>query len=195
MKRVLVAVAIAAAAVVQVSSAGGASSKSIELKVGDAIDVVGTKVACFAITSNAKDGIGCVLWKQQKPMPGTFGAGLAVDGSATLTKLNPDGSGTTVMTRHPQARRKVYQARVGDVFGWQISSTTSLGCRVLNVTSAAVAPVYRGIKVSCWRATSTSPLPNTYGVSISDSMAGIFRFDAKGNVSTWGVIRRQPARP
>jgi hypothetical protein len=61
------------------------------------------------------------------------------------------------------------------------------------LTSTLVGPIYRGVKVSCWRATATSPLPSTYGLSISDKMAGVFRFDAKGRVTTWGVMRRQPS--
>lgn len=191
MKRALVVVALVVAAV-QVAAASAESRKSIPLKVGDAIDVVGTKIACFAITSNSKDGIACVPWKSSKPVTGSFGAGLAVDGSVTLTKIKADGTGAPVFKRKPQARHTVYKAGVGDLFGWQIDSQVSLGCRVLNVTSTLVGPLYRGVKVSCWRATATTPLPGTYGVSISDKMAGVFRFDAKGRVTSWGVMRRQP---
>lgn len=191
MKRALIVVALLVAAA-QVAGANAASRKSIPLKIGDAIDVAGTKIACFAITSNSKDGIGCVLWKSGKPMTGSYGAGLAVDGTVTLTKLKADGTGAPVFKRRPQARQTVYKAAVGDLFGWQIDSKVSLGCRVLNVTSTLVGAVYRGVKVSCWRATATAPLPGTYGVSISDKMAGVFRFDAKGRVTSWGVMRRQP---
>lgn len=191
MRRALVVVALVVAAA-QVVGANAASRKSIPLKVGDAIDVVGTKIACFAINSSSKDGMACVLWKSSKPMTGSYGVGLAVDGTVTLNKLKADGTGAPVFKRKPQARHTVYKARVGDLFGLQIDSKTTLGYRVLNVTSTLVGPVYRGVKVSCWRATTTAPLPGTYGVSISDKMAGVFRFDAKGRVTTWGVMRRQP---
>jgi hypothetical protein len=192
MKRALVVAALVVAAA-QVAGANAAPQTSILLKVGDAIDVVGTKIACFAINSSSKDGVACVLLKSSKPMIGSYGVGLAVDGTVTLNKLKADGTGAPVFKRKPQARHTVYKARVGDLFGLQIDSTTSLGCRVLNVTSTLAGPVYRGVKVSCWRATATAPLPGTYGVSISDKMAGVFRFDAQSRVTSWGVMRRQPA--
>ena len=191
MKRALVVVALVVAAV-HVAGASAASRKSIPLKVGDAIDVVGTKIACFAINSNAKDGIACVLWRGSKAMTQSYGVGLAVEGTVTLTKIKTDGTGAPVFKRKPQSRQTVYKAGVGDLFGWQIDNNVSLGCRVLNVTSTLVGAVYRGVKVSCWRATATTPLAGTYGISISDKMAGVFRFDAKGRVTTWGVMRRQP---
>jgi hypothetical protein len=191
MKRALVVVALVVVAA-QVAGANAAPQQSIPLKVGDAIDVVGTKIACFAINSSAKDGMACVLWKSSKPITGSYGVGLAVDGTVTLNRLKADGTGAPVFKRKPQARHTVYKARVGDVFGLQIDSKVSLGCRVLNVTSTLVGAAYRGVKVSCWRATATTPLPGTYGISISDKLAGVFRFDAKGRVTTWGVTRRQP---
>jgi len=45
----------------------------------------------------------------------------------------------------------------------RVSSVVSLGCRVLDIVSAQVEPIYRGVKVSCWRATTNDPLPRTYG--------------------------------
>ena len=190
MRRMLVIVMVAAG--LAATAAAGAPTKSIELKIGDAVDVVGTKVACFAINSNGRDGVACVLWKGSKAAVGTYGVGMAVDGTVSLNRVNKDGSGTPVFKRRPSAAHAVYKVGVGDGFGLQISSSVALGCKVINVTSTLVAPVYRGPKVSCWRATATAPLPGTYGVSVSDKMAGVFRFDSKGNVTTWGVMRRQP---
>ena len=190
MKRL--AAAGAAAAVVLLASAGAAQAKSIPLKVGDAVDVAGTGIACFAITSNGRDGMACVLWKGSKPKTGTYGVGMAVDGTVSLTHIDKNGSGTPVFKRRPSAAHAVHKVKVGDAFGMQIDAKIALGCHVIDVTSTSVQPVYRGVKVSCWRATATDPLPKTYGVSISDKMAGVFRFDADGRVTTWGVMRRQP---
>ncbi len=190
MRRALAALAVIAA-FVTVGAASGTPRSATPLKIGDAVDVVGTKLACFAIRSNSKDGMACVLWANGKAVVGSYGAGLAVDGTAVLTHIKADGSGQQVFKRRLQRSGTVYRASVGDVFGLQISSTVSLGCSVLNVTSTLVGPLYRGIKVSCWRATSTAPLPNTYGVTISDKLAGVFRFDTKGHITTWGVMRRQ----
>lgn len=192
MRRALIALMLVGACALG-GSAGAATRASYPLKLGDAVDVVGTKIACYAITSNKKDGMACVLvGTSGKPVTGSYGAGLAVDGTAVITHLKADGSGDQVFKRKLAASTTVYRVHADDVFGFQISSTVSLGCRVINVTSSLAEPVYQGVKVSCWRATATSPLPNTYGVSISDKMAGVFRFDAKGNTTSWGVLHRQP---
>lgn len=184
---VLVAVVLAAA-----GAAGAGTTKTVELKIGDAVDVVGTKIACFAIRSNGRAGVACVLWKGSDPAVGSYGVGLAVDGTVSLNRIGRNGTATTIFKRRPAAAHRVYKLRVGDVFGLQITDEIALGCHVIDVTSTSVAPVYRGPKVSCWRATATAPLPATDGVSISDKMAGVFRFDAQGRVSKWGIMRRQP---
>ena len=136
--------------------------------------------------------MACVLLKGSAPLVGSYGAGLAVDGTAVLNKLKADGTSERIFKRRLQAVRTVYKVKPGDLFGLQITDTVSIGCRVINVTATNVAAVYRGIKVSCWRATATQPLPNTYGVSISDKFAGVFRFDGKSNVTSWGISRNQP---
>jgi hypothetical protein len=184
------AAGLVAAALVPAASA--APQRSIPLKIGDAIDVVGTRVACFALRSNGKNGMACVLLRGSNPIVGSYGAGLAADGTAVLNKIKADGSADDVFRRKLQAARTVYKAKTGDLFGLQLTNTIGLGCRVIDVTATNLAPVYRGVKVSCWRATATQPLPNTYGVSISDRFAGVFRFDAKGKPTTWGVMRQQP---
>jgi hypothetical protein len=48
------------------------------------------------------------------------------------------------------------------------------------------------LKVSCWRATETSGLPNDYGVSISDTFAGVFKFDTRGHAAGNVFVRFQP---
>ncbi len=175
--------------------AGASSQGTVRLKIGDAVDVLGTKIACFAIKSNGKNGVGCVLWGADKPLVGSYGAGLAVDGTAIVNRIKPDGTSATVFKRKLQSAartQKVYKLRVGDVFGFPIDSTVNLGCKILNITDSTVAPIYRGVKVSCWLATETAPVPSSWGMSISDKFAGVFQFDAKGNVSPRGSMKRQP---
>jgi len=195
-RRVLLPVALLSVALAVLSvGASAASQKSVQLKIGDAVDVLNTRVACFAVHSNGKDGVGCVIWGNSKPLPGSYSVGLAVDGTAVLSKLKPDGSAQQIFKRRPAARgraAKVYRVDVGDVFGLQITSKIALGCKVINVDDPSAAPVYRGIKVSCYRATAESPLPNSLGVSISDKFAGVFQFDSKGAVSSNGIMRTQP---
>lgn len=177
------------------ATAAAAPAATIRLSIGDAVDVVGTKIACFALTSSGKDGVGCVLWSGKKPIAGTFGVGLAVDGTAVVNRVKPDGTAQRIFKRRLQSHAravKVYRVRVGDVFGFPIDNTRSLACRVINVTDKNLAAFYRGVKVSCWRATATAPLPRSYGVSISDSFAGAFAFDANGKLEPSGFLRRQP---
>jgi hypothetical protein len=62
------------------------------------------------------------------------------------------------------------------------------------VTASARGPrLSRGVP----RGLLGCPLPKSYGVSISDKMAGIFVFDAQGRVTpttaTKDVLRQQPA--
>ena len=196
-RRVLLFVALISVALVAVFavSASAAAQKTVQLKIGDAVDVLGTRVACFAVKSNGKDGVGCVIWGKGKPLAGSFTVGLAVDGTAVLSKLEADGSAHQIFKRKPQERgrtAKVYRLGVGDLFGFQIDSKIALGCRVIEVTEGSVAPIYRGVKVSCWRATSDTPLPNSLGISISDKFAGVFQFDADGAVRPNGLVRAQP---
>ncbi|HET7568022.1 MAG TPA: hypothetical protein VFJ91_08540 [Gaiellaceae bacterium] len=192
----LLAVAAAAAAL---PAAGGAGNPSLtRLRIGDAVDVLGTRIACFAITSNSKDGIACLLWKGGKVLPSSFGVGLAVDGTAVVNRIDAKGNSTKVWKKRLPASRgaasgKVYKIGVGGGFGIPVSSEVVLGCEVLNVTSTAVEPLYRGVKVSCWPATATKAVPNRYGVSISDRFAGVFKITPQGSMSTWGYVKRQPA--
>jgi hypothetical protein len=186
---VLIAAALAVAAL-----APAAQAKTVELKVGDTVDVLGTPVLCVAITSNKQNGIACVLWSKDKPRAPSYGVGLSVKGTASLEHLKADGSSATVIKRKLASRSasKVYKLTVGDSFGMQISDKVALGCRIINVTSTAVEPLYRGTKVSCWLATATTPLPNTWGVSISAKFAGVFHFTATSQVDpNKATMRRQ----
>jgi hypothetical protein len=62
---------------------------------------------------------------------------------------------------------------------------------VIDVTDRTLPAFYRGVKVSCWRATATAPLPRTYGISISNTFAGVFAFDAHGKIEKDAIVRRQ----
>ena len=63
---------------------------------------------------------------------------------------------------------------------------------MISVTSTQVEPIYRGVKVSCLRSNGTTGIPNSYFVSVSAKFAGVGKFDAKGQVSTWGFVKKQP---
>lgn len=194
---VLAGLAAVAAVGIGATSSDAGNPAAIKLETGDAVDVVGTRVACFAIVSNAKPGIACVIWsKKNAALPGSYGVGLAVDGTAVLNRIKADGTAESLFKKRLPASRsataKVYKVNVGEAFGLPAPGGNALGCQVLNITSTSLAPIYRGPKVSCWLATATKPLPNRYGVSISDKMAGVFRFTATSEVSTWGIVKPQP---
>ena len=180
------------------SLAGGAGAgDTIQLKIGDAVDVLHTRVACYALNSNGKDGIGCLLIANGKPIPGSYSVGLAVDGTAVLNTINADGSATHVFKKrlpqsHGVSSGKVYRVQPGQSFGIPVSGGEVIGCNVINVTTTSVAPIYRGIKVTCWFADASHAIPNRYAVSISDKMGGVFKITSSGQVSSWGIVKPQP---
>jgi hypothetical protein len=200
--RIPILLAVVVSAVVVVALMGGAVAGAgtpslIQLKVGDTVDVLNARVVCFALNSNGKTGIGCLIWgKKNAPLVGSYGVGLSVDGTAVLNRIKADGSAQNLFRKRLLASRgaagTVYKVKVGEGFGLPAPNGRVLGCQVLNIKSTALAPIYRGLKVSCWLATATKPVPNRYGVSISDKMAGVFKFTPKGALSSWGIVKPQP---
>lgn len=186
------AVALVALAALAAVPASAAPLKNLPLKIGDAVDVVGTPLACFAVHSNNKDGLACVLWQGNKPKVGTYAVALAVDGTASLKKLKADGSGQTIFKRKLQAARTVYKAHAGDLFGFQVNNTLAIACEVINITSTAVEPSLRGVKVVCLRSNGTTAIPTSYFVTLSAKVAAVSKFDAKSKPSTWALIKNQP---
>lgn len=199
----LAAVVVPAALAAQAGAGSSAYSPARKLAIGDAVDVRGTGIACFAVVSNKKPGIGCaLLGKDGNPRPGSYAVGIAVDGTIVMSRVKADGTSATVLKRTPQAAggaatagraAKVYPASPGDSFGLPIDTAHIIGCRVIEVLpSQAAKPLYRGIKVACWRATEKAPVPRSEGVEISDRFAAAFRFDAKGNVTAGILVKAQP---
>ena len=188
--------ATGAAGTTGVSSAGGA----VKLAIGDTIDVKNTGVVCFAVVSNKKPGLGCVLWKGNAPRIGSYGVGIATDGTVVVNQILADGSAKTLLKRVPQlaghrsasAAGKVYAGLPGDTFGLPIDKTHILGCRVVDVKPSEAVALYQGIKIACWRADNEFPVPNSNGVQISDRMAAAYSFNAKGVVTKTLLVKRQP---
>lgn len=193
----IAAVAVALAAVL-VTSASATSQKAVKLKNGDAVGVTGTRLACFALTSSGKRGIACLLLANGKPVANSYGAALVVDGTAVVSKLKANGTSQDLFARKPQSATRaatVYTVGVNDVFGFVISPKLQIGCKVLNVTAKSIPATYRGIRVTCWRATAASkPVGRSYFTSISDKFVAVAQFDAKGNVTSAAplIIKNQP---
>jgi len=174
-------------------AASAAGKQTVTLRIGDTVLVTGTPIRCFALNSGGKNGIGCLLWGKGRPVIGSYSAGLAVDGSAAVSLIKANGS-TRVIKRGPASARTsgaTYRVAVNDVFGIIVDAKIDLGCKVLDITTTTVAPIYRGVKVSCWRATTTAPVPMSWGISLSTKFAGVFKFDAHGNVTNTGAVKKQ----
>ena len=173
---------------------------AVKLAIGDSIDVKNTGVVCFAVVSNKKPGLGCVLWKGNAPRIGSYGVGIATDGTVVVNQILADGSAKTLLKRVPQlaghrsasAAGKVYAGLPGDTFGLPIDKTHILGCRVVDVKPSEAVALYQGIKIACWRADNEFPVPNSNGVQISDRMAAAYSFNAKGVVTKTLLVKRQP---
>lgn len=201
--------AAAAVAALAAGTAGAVTNPAKKLAIGDAVDVTGTGVACFALKSNGKNGIACVLWKGDGPRSGSFGVGMAVDGTVVLNQILADGSAKTLYKRILQARAlgagptaaatsaraggKVYKLGAGNAFGLPVDARHILVCNIVNVTTTEAAPIYRGIKVGCWKTLDTLALPNSGCVQISDKMANVCHMGPDGAVDRVVLLKKQPA--
>lgn len=178
------------------SSSALARGEAVRLKVGDAIAVEGTSIACFAIVSNQKAGVGCVLLDGSDPKVGTYGVGIAVDGTVVVNRVKPDGGSQRILKRTPQSvsrSTKVYTGRPGDEFVLRIDAGHFIACRVVLVRPGEAKALYQGRKIGCWRTVGADPAPKTDGVQISERFVSVFRFDAKGVVGSMPLIKAQPA--
>ena len=175
----------------------GAASANVVIKVGDAVAVAGTHIGCYGVTGDGKDGIVCFKVDAKGLAPGTFGIGAAEGGEVTAYKIKANREPKRIFKRTLQAAAapavagkatKTITLGVGKVFGL---AKTDILCQILKITKG-VAPLYRGVKVGCFRADTSGVLPSTYGVVLSDKFAAVFRFDAQGNAGPSLFERKQP---
>ncbi len=170
---------------------------NVGIKVGDAVDVVATKLACYAVKASGKSGVVCFKLDAKGLDPGTFGVGIAQDGTVTAYKINAKREPKRILKREPQSATgpdlalttaKTIRLRSGTTF--QLKGTSIL-CQILTVTSG-VAPLYRGTKVGCFRADGVGPLPRSNGVAVSGKFAGAFAFKANRKPGPSFFERKQP---
>lgn len=196
--RVALCTLAAALATGTAATAPAATASTRPLTSGDGIFVKGTSIACFVLRSNGKDGIGCVpVDKTTRPVSGTYGVGIAVDGTTIINQVKADGTSKTILRRKPQAAARwssrTYTAFPGDVFLLPIDPTHKLACRVTRVKPGQAAVLYQGVKIGCWRILRTGfPVPHSDAVQISDRMASIVRADAKGVFNRTVLVKKQP---
>lgn len=165
---------------------GAQAQKRFDVKVGDTIEIVGTKVACFAVRADNGIGIACFKATAKGLLPGTYGAGLATDGRVAVHKVSAKGEPAKIWGRKLSSRGARYlKANYGDVFHLQESRVY---CDVVKMLASETTQP--GIKVGCYLA-APAPLVKSYGFAVSDRFVGIFRWktpDAAADV----LVKRQP---
>jgi hypothetical protein len=162
----------------------GAAALTIQMAAGDTVDVVGTKLACFFIPSKTVQGIGCYQSSNKGLTVGTYGVAISQTGDTIVTRVNAKGAPITLWGSRKKASARGHATRYfsltkGDSFGFRIAGIDT-GCTILDLFPKGDAR-YQGRRVVCFRSKKTKPLPNSYGVVVSNKFAGSFRFDAKGN--------------
>ncbi len=167
--------------------AGPASARTVEIRLGDTVDVAGTKLLCVAAESSGIKGIGCYEANAKGFVPGTFGAALGEDGRVSAHKIDAKGQPQRIFRKLASRSGRYLKLTVGDVF---YLKGTRVACEIANPQDVPAA--YRGVKVGCYIGTATGVKPLTYGIAISDRYAGIFRMSKDGKSSTDVFERRQP---
>jgi hypothetical protein len=172
-----------------------ASAQVIEAIVGDTIDVVGTKVGCIVVQNKYK-AINCFLANRQGLIGNRYGISISGAGTASVTKVSATKKCCTqIWKRTKTGARAVtpqyFRVITEDSFILRIKGGY-LGCKVFDLYTGSTK--LRGRKIECWRATATKPFPLTYGVSLSDTYARAFEFDAKGNRGKTLVVHFQPKK-
>ena len=105
MRRLLLVTLFIAALTVFPSSAGAmpVGGGNVLIKVGDAVDVVATKLACYAVKASGKAGVVCFKLDAKGLDPGTVGVGIAQDGTVTAYKVNAKREPQRILKREPQS--------------------------------------------------------------------------------------------
>jgi hypothetical protein len=191
--------AVAALAAGTATAAPAVTASTRPLAIGDTITVKGTSVICLALVSSGKSGVGCVLFDSKtEPIRGTYGVGMAVDGTTVITEVTAGGNQKVVLKRKPQARvrrsAREYVAVPGDVYLLPIDANHKLACKITAVKPGQAIRLYQGIKIACWRIVRTGlPVPSSDAIQISDRMAAIVHSDAKGVFGSTVLVKKQPA--
>ncbi len=183
MKRLLLVPLLLAA----LALAGPASARTVEIRLGDTVDVAGTKLLCLAAESSGVKGIGCYEANAKGFIPGTYGAALGEDGRVSVHKIDAKGTPQRIFRKLASRGGRYLKLGVGDVF---YLKGTRVACELANVRDVPAA--YRGIKVGCYIGTTTGFKPLSYGIAVSDKYAGVFRMNKDGKGSTDVFERRQP---
>ena len=171
-----------------------AAAITVQIAAGDTVDVVSTKIGCFYVDSQNQRGIGCYLASNKGLAVGSYGIAISQKGNAVVSKVNSHGAAITLWGNRTKASARAHAIRYfsltkGDSFGFRVNNVDT-GCSVIDISTGG--PQYRGRRVVCFRSINTKPIPNSYGVVVSNKFAGSFRFNAKGAPGPTAFVRFQP---
>lgn len=158
-----------------------AASQRIVLRLDDVAAIRGSHLICAHTTSTVhlkgKRVIGCVKLAKGRPVPRSYAAVLAFDGTLAVVRYSADARSSKLVFKRTLARRTAHQATVpasiGDVLH---AAGTSYGCTIAAAPSG-------GPIVSCVKLAGMRAAPNTFGFSISDRGVLGIRFDGNGRPS------------
>lgn len=171
---------LAAALTAFFALAPSATAKVQTLRLGDLVDVVGTRIACqVQVSRNVSPGkvvIGCLkVDASGKPAVGSYAVSIAKDGEATAVLVTKTRQ-PKVVFRSPaavagrSAGTRVVRARVGDVLRLRGSD---LGCTVVEDQDGLTA-------ISCFRFSGIRVRAYSNLIGISDKLVLVSRVDARG---------------
>jgi hypothetical protein len=171
-----------------------AAAITVQMGTGDTVDVVSTKIGCFYVNSQNQRGIGCYLSSNKGLTIGTYGIAISEKGDAVVSKVDSKRSPIGLWFSRTKASARTHAIRYysltkGDSFGFRVNGIDT-GCSVIDISTGG--PQFKGRRVVCFRSIKTKPIPNSYGVVVSNTFVGSFRFTAKGTIGPNAFVRLQP---
>ncbi len=176
MRRALALTAVAALALA--SGAGGSRSKVITAKLGDSIDVLGSRIVCQVQVSKkhfkGKKIVGCLEADARGPIVGTYAPAVAGDGEVQVLKVGKNRQATTIYRRLPAGvggGARTLRVSVGDTI---FVGGTDLVCGVTRQEGK--------VAISCYVQRGLGrPRPGTNGFLLNDALAAVLRYQPSGD--------------
>jgi hypothetical protein len=173
----------------------GASAAGVQMKLGDSVDVLNTKIGCFMEPGDKNQRtLVCELATTHGAIKGTYGIGISAQGDTVVSKVNNKGTAVALWAGRVKASARMvtatyFQLKAGDAFGFPVGNRF-VGCNIIDLSTGGAT--FSGRRVVCFRSLNGKPLPNSFGVVLSDKFVGSFRFKANGDIGPNAYVRLQP---
>lgn len=192
-RRLSLLAALAAALAVPAATAAPAP---ILLNLDDGFVPKNTNIVCAVeVSKTLLPGaklLDCFIATSRGAVPNTYTVALAVNGEVALGKVDAKGKLTVVMKRggggpfvHQRpsgSAGKVYRAVVGSTY---VVKGTPIACAVVKQTVGGTS----GTAVTCFKlAGSGKPVPNSYGIGITNGNAFLVHFDAGSKATPIKIV-------